>query len=131
MFGGVTAQAGDEVDVRIVIKDVKAGDAPLYLSIQSKEDYRSQRAAASLIVKSQTGKPIDKTFKVPSGDYAISVWHDLDKDNSFSMNEKWEPLDGWASSGPELKGDPTFDEVKLNIVQNGQVAELSMNYSTL
>jgi len=126
-----TSSADDtaaDVNVRVVITDVKATDAPLYISIQSKEDYRSERSAGALIIKSQTGKVIDHLFKVPAGEYAISVWHDLDKDNSFSMDSQWRPIDGWGSSGPELSGDPTFEDVKVAVIQEGQVMEISMHY---
>jgi len=123
------ANAADEPNIRLVIKDIKLVDAPLYISVQSRDDYRSSRSAKSFIIKAPSRETFDESFQIPAGDYAVSVWHDLDKDNSFTMDKKWQPLDGWASSGPELKGDPKFDNVKFKAAQDGQVIEISMHYA--
>jgi len=128
LCGPVTAIA-DDANIRLVIKDIKTVDAPLYISVQSRDDYRSSRSAKSFIVKAPSKEVFDESFQIPAGDYAVSVWHDLDKDNSFTMDKKWQPLDGWASSGPELKGDPKFDDVKFNAAKDGQVIEISMHYA--
>ena len=68
-------------------------------------------------------------FAVAPGDYAISVWHDTDNDERFSMDENWTPTDGWAMSGtPALDKQPTFGEVQIQITQDAKSISIPMIY---
>ena len=63
------------------------------------------------------------TFNVDqAGDYAVSVWHDLNDDGIFSMSESYKILDGWGNSAEaeaeaeaEVEGRPSFDDVKIAV----------------
>lgn len=55
---------------------------------------------------------------MPPGEYAVSMWHDIDGDGHFSKEaaKNVMPLDGWGMVNAEtLRAEPQFDQVKLQV----------------
>lgn len=126
--GTAFANSG-EVPLTLTLTDVRVADVPLYISVQTKADYRSMKGSG-VILKDTDASTITTTVNVPSdGDYAISIWHDLDDDGRFSMNERYEIEDGWATSGNVPRGAaPTFEDAKISIPAYGTNTSLQMIY---
>ncbi|MGB3456037.1 MAG: DUF2141 domain-containing protein [Litorimonas sp.] len=139
LVGGVaTAHAADapassvastEVPVEITFHGVRAGTVPFYVSIQTETDYRSMKGTGGIVTSTQDGT-FTQTFSVPeSGDYAVTVWHDLDDDGRFSMTSDYQVMDGWGSSGTIPRGtSPSFAEASVSVPNFGTSVEIEMIY---
>lgn len=117
------------VPITITLTDVIVSDVPLYISVQTKENYRSVNGQGTILEATPAGV-VTETIHLPSkGDYAVSVWHDLDNDGQFSMNERYEIKDGWATSGDVPVGtSPTFESTKITVPSYGIETSLAMIY---
>jgi len=133
MFGAGHALADDAasttVPLTITVTDVIETTVPLYISVQTKADYRSMKGSGTILKETSSGT-LTETVQLPAaGDYAISIWHDLDNDGRFSMNERYEILDGWGSSGvTEMAGGPTFSSSKITVPNFGAETSVAMVY---
>ena len=87
------------IPVTVDLSDVEALPGTLYVSIQMESDYMKE-AGFGGILKPVAGMPEKVTYEVDRpGTYAVSLWHDLDDDQKFSMNlVTGEIADGWGAS---------------------------------
>lgn len=126
----ITGATGEEkVVFQVSLSGVKTGHSPLYISVQDAGQFRTQDGAAGAILREQESTETIVDLEVEPGAYAISVWHDLDEDGEFSRGENYWPTDGWGASGtyPEDRA-PSFEEMKVDILQNGRVVMIDMQY---
>ena len=135
---GVTINAGailaneaadTSVPITITLTDVIQSEVPLYISVQTEAEYRSMKGQGTIMKETSAGA-LTETISLPSeGDYAVTVWHDLDNDGRFSMNERYEVLDGWGSSGDVwVPGGPTFETAKISVPNFGTEVTVAMIY---
>ena len=121
---------GGTIPVTVTLTDVlpegSTGE-PIYISIQTRENYRSMKGFGGMIEKATVGE-MSAIFTVDEpGDYSVSVWHDRDDDGRFSMTETYEILDSWGASGtPPTDKEPTFDDVKISIPNMGTSVTIDM-----
>ncbi|WP_427454659.1 DUF2141 domain-containing protein [Litorimonas sp. WD9-15] len=135
MLAGATASAAVEsesewkirpgnIPVTVTVTNIDpaaAGNDPVYVSIQTREEFRSLRGGGGIAPTAKTGA-MSATFYVDGpGDYAVSVWHDRDGDARFSMSEDYTVvLDSYGASGNAPTDDmPTFDDVKFTVPNMG------------
>ena len=99
----------------------------IYVSIQTREDYRSMKGFGGIIQKAELGD-MTATFHVDEpGDYSVSIWHDRDDDGRFSMDGSYKILDSWGASGtPPKDREPSFDDVKVAIPSMGTDLSIDM-----
>ena len=117
------------IPVTVELTALKISEAPLYISIQKRHEYMGMRGFGG-IIKAVTNETMSATFNVDeTGDYAISVWHDLNDDGVFSMDETYKVLDGWGASGdvPQNRR-PIFDDVKVRVETYGAAVSVSLIY---
>lgn len=121
--------AGAAVPIVITLTDMMETNVPLYISVQTEVEYRSMKGQGAILKTTASGT-ITKTIQLPTaGDYAVTVWHDLDNDGQFSMNERYEVLDGWGSSGDASRSAaPTFEQSKISVPSYGAAATIAMIY---
>ena len=127
---GQNAYAAQAGTLTVHLKDVQAGGGPLYVSVQKREDFKQNRGSAGGIYKNVSAGDLSYSYSdVAEGEYAIMIWHDIDNDGVFSMDEKTSmPLDGWGASGGPLHAEPTFDDVKINVTSAGKTVNIQMFY---
>ena len=104
------------------------GSDPIYVSIQTEEQYRSLKGAGGITPYAKTGS-MEATFMVAEpGEYAVSVWHDRDGDGRFSMSEDYTVIfDSYGSSGHAPADTmPTFEDVKVAIPNIGTSLTVEM-----
>lgn len=124
-----SAMADDKVQFQITLNGVQTGHAPLYVSVQDAGKFRTESGNAGVILRSQDDTNLTVDLEVEPGKYAVSIWHDLDEDGEFSMDANYVPIDGWGASGtPPEDRAPSFDEMMVEILQNGQVIAIDMEY---
>ena len=125
-----TAQTNETGKLTINLLGVQNGGGPLYVSVQTRADFKQDRGSAGGIYKDVAGGNMSYSYDdVPIGEYGVMIWHDTDNDGQFSKDEKtYMPLDGWGASGKKLRGEPTFDDVKISIERSGTELNIKMHY---
>jgi uncharacterized protein (DUF2141 family) len=120
---------GGTIPVTVKLDNVTRVEGPIYVSIQTREHYQSMKGFGGIIKQADYGE-MTATFSVDEpGEYAVSIWHDLDDDGRFSMTETYQILDGWGASGtPPEKSAPTFDDVKIKVESFGATVPVAMKY---
>lgn len=120
------------IPVTVTLTDVQPvsaiSDDVIYVSIQTRETYRSMKGYGG-ILKVLTPGTMEATFNVSEpGEYAVSIWHDRDADMRFSMNPAtYAVTDGWGASGtPPTDRMPSFDDVKVTVPPQGLSTEIAM-----
>lgn len=112
------------IPVTLTINNVDpaaAGNDPVYVSIQTRDEFRSLKGAGGVASAAKVGS-MTETFHVSEpGDYAVSVWHDRDGDGRFSMSEDYTVIyDSYGASGnPPTDDMPSFDDVKISVPNIG------------
>ena len=124
-------RSGD-IPVTVTLTDVDPvsaiTDDKIYVSIQTRENYRSMKGYGG-ILKVLTPGTMEATFNVAEpGEYAVSIWHDRDNDLRFSMDPAtYVVADGWGASGtPPMNRMPSFDDVKITVPPQGTSTEIAM-----
>lgn len=117
------------IPVTVTLQGITETKGPIYVSIQTRENYRSMKGHGGIISEATLGD-MTATFNVTEpGEYSVSVWHDLDDDGRFSMTETYKVLDGWGASGtPPENQSPTFDDVKVKVESFGATVPVAMKY---
>lgn len=117
------------IPVSVTLDDVKSTSGPIYISIQKRAEYMGMKGHGGILQEATLGK-MQATFNVNQpGDYAVSIWHDLNDDGIFSMSETYKILDGWGNSAAsEIEGRPTFDDVKISVPAYGADVTVKMKY---
>lgn len=115
------AQAGP---VTVDLSGMRAGGT-LYLQVQTRDQFLGQtRAGGRIVAAPQAGSLSVDLGEVAPGDYAITIWHDANGNNQFDMG-----TDGWAmANGDRLRGQPTFDVVKLTIPADALRLPVAVSY---
>ncbi len=123
---GASATAGD---VNITIEGVREADGALLVSLQTAEQFMKEEATRGEIIESPEAGSHTITFAgVADGDYAVSVWHDINGNKEFDTAPQGWPLDGWSMvNAASMAGPPTFDAVKFS-VEGGADITLQMIY---
>lgn len=118
-------------DVTLTLEGIQAAPGDLYVSMQTAEQFMQPRGSYGEIVKAPAAGSRTITMKdVKPGDYAISVWHDIDGDRQFDRAANGIPLDGWTTvNGEALRDTPKFEQVKLSVPADGKALTLKMVYA--
>jgi uncharacterized protein (DUF2141 family) len=120
------AQAGP---VTVDLTGLRAGGT-LYVQVQTREQFMGpSRIGGRVVAAPHAGSLSVDLGDVPPGDYAITIWHDANGNNQFDMGARGQPADGWAmANGDRLRGQPTFDVVKLSIPADALRLPLAVSY---
>jgi uncharacterized protein (DUF2141 family) len=121
------AQAGN---VDVALTGVHAG-GKLYVSLQPKEEFMAPTSTMSKTIPAPKAGTISVSFAdVKPGEYAVVVWHDDNDNGRFDVQEGTGiPTDGWAMiNADQLRGMPTFDQVKTTIGSEGAKITLPVQY---
>ena len=135
VVGATAADLGNEIyekgtiPVTVNLSDVEVAEGPIYISIQKRSQYMSMKGHGT-ILKTVTPGNMTAIVKVSEpGEYAVSVWHDMDDDTVFDMDESYRPVEGWGASG-NVPTDrmPKFDDVKITVESFGATITVPLNY---
>ena len=121
---------GGDIPITVTLTGVLpegSDGGPIYVSIQTRENYRSMKGFGGMIPNAEVGE-MTVTYTVDEpGDYSVSVWHDRNNDGLFTMTKTYEILDSWGASGtPPTDRDPNFDDVKVSIPNMGTSISIDM-----
>ncbi|HEX8215889.1 MAG TPA: DUF2141 domain-containing protein [Allosphingosinicella sp.] len=113
----------------VELEGVRSAGGQLYVSVQRREQFMQESAAAGSVIAAPTAGSHRFSYDLPAGEYAVSVWHDDNGNGRFDKDENHMPLDGWAmTNAGALRGEPTFDQVRIVLGDAPANARLSMTY---
>jgi uncharacterized protein (DUF2141 family) len=120
------AEAGT---VSVDLTGLRAGGT-VYVQVQTRAQFMGPaRVAGRVVAAPEAGALSLDLGDVPPGDYAVTVWHDANGNNQFEMGAPGQPADGWAmANGDQLRGQPTFDVVKLTVAAGALRLPLAVSY---
>lgn len=117
------------IPLTVNLSGVKIAEGPIYISVQKREQYMGMKGHGT-ILKTVTPGNMTAIVKVSKpGEYSVSVWHDMDDDTIFDMDETYRPAEGWGASG-NVPTDrmPKFDDVKIKVESFGKTIAVPMIY---
>lgn len=117
------------VPLNVELDGVRAAGGRLYVSVQTRDQFMQDAGTAGSVVAAPTAGAHSFSYDLPPGEYAVSVWHDDNNNGRFDKDERHMPLDGWAMTNAEaLRGEPTFDQVRIVLGQAAANIRLAMTY---
>ena len=122
--------AGHAGPVAVELSGLRAGGI-LYVQLQTRAQFLGdQRIAGRLVRAPAAGALSIDLGEVPPGDYAVSVWHDLNANTRLEIDPTSGPApDGWAMpNGDAIRARPEFDQVKLAVPAAGLSVPLALRY---
>lgn len=116
-------------DLIVDLGGIRSGGGPLHLLVQTRAEFMGDGGAGHATLAEPRAGTHRFTFSLPPGDYAVSVWHDDNGNGRFDRGDGYMPLDGWAlSNAAALRGEPTFDVVKISLGAAPVTLRLDMVY---
>lgn len=131
LAGILAAAPALAADVTVSVTGVRAANGPLYVSLQTRDEFLENEGSYGEIVRSPSAGTVSVTLEgVSPGEYAVSVWHDIDGDGVFDASPEGMPLDGWAMiDGASLRGAPDFDQVSFKLEKSSLSLNVDMIYA--
>jgi len=96
---------------------------PLRLAVERKEGFLSENKPFDYAIVEAVDGKISYSFSLPKGDYAISVYHDLNGNEKLDKNFFGAPVEpyGFSRNFKPLLRAPRFDEVKISLNQDRKI----------
>ena len=122
--------AAHAANVEVTLNGVREG-GELSVGLQDRSQFMQSSGKGETITAPAGGTATVILRDVAPGEYAITAWHDDNKNGQFDMGgPNQPPLDGWAMSNfDNPTGPPAFDQVKVTVGAEGGKYSLTMNYS--
>lgn len=129
ILGLAIAVPAQAAPLTVELDGVRGPGGRLYVSVQTRDQFMQDGGAAGSVMTAPVAGPHRFGYDLPPGEYAVSVWHDDNGNGQFDKDENFVPLDGWAmTNGSALRGEPTFDQVRIVVGDAPAVVRLSMTY---
>lgn len=129
LCGLAIAAPAQAAPLDVELDGVRNAGGRLYVSVQTREQFMQDGGAAGSVVTAPAAGAHRFGYDLPAGEYAVSVWHDDNGNGRFDKDENFMPLDGWAMvGGSELRGEPTFEQVRIVLGAAPASVRLSMSY---
>lgn len=90
LLAGTTALAADDANLRVVATNVTSDQGKLYVWVYDKKDdwlsdrYRTQKSVA--VAGNRQGDRITVELLLPAGEYALSIFQDVNDDGKLERN---------------------------------------------
>ncbi len=115
--------------VTVDLDGVRGAGGKLYVSVQTRKQFMQDGGIAGSVVSAPHAGAHRFSYDLPTGEYAISVWHDDNGNGTFDKDEHSSPLDGWSMvNGQKLRGEPSFDQVRTKVGNAPVNVRLKMVY---
>lgn len=117
------------IPVTVNLSGVEIANGPIYISVQKREQYRGMAGHGAVLNLATPGNMTATVNVAEPGDYSVSVWHDMNDDKVFGLDEAYRPTEGWGASGNvPTSRMPTFDDVKINVESFGTTVSVPLIY---
>ncbi len=126
-FGSLAAQ---NASIRLKITGIKNNDGVVRIGIyNSEQSFLEEKKVAGGAVIEKLKQQVSYVFdSLPSGNYAIAVWHDENNNQKLDTNILGMPVENYGFSNNKFGtfGPPGFDEVAVTL-KPGKIVELTIN----
>lgn len=121
LSGGAAARAGDDANLRIVVGNVKTDQGSIIVWVYDKPDdwlsdrYRTQKSVA--VAGHRVDGTVTLELKLPAGEYALSVFQDVNDDGKLARNFIGMPKEpaGLSNNAVPRFGPPRYKDAKFTI----------------
>jgi uncharacterized protein (DUF2141 family) len=117
--------AQEKSNLTITFEGISEIKGELFIGIYQKDNFlRQPTHGKTVAVKGET---VDVTFEnLAHGEYAVSVFHDLNGNQQFDMDEYGAPAEPWVMSGSvNPNAMPVFEDAKIHLKEETQSLTLS------
>ena len=90
LLAGAAAVAADDVNLRVIATNVKSDQGKLYVWVYDKKDdwlsdrYRTRKSVA--VAGNRSGDKVTLELLLPAGEYALSIFQDVNDDGKLERN---------------------------------------------
>ena len=113
----------DQVECTIAIENIKGKEGKLVIAVfDNEDDYLKNDLLNKEVVV--TGKPTELVkLKLPRGEYAIAVFHDINGNKELDKNMVGWPQEAFGFSNKSLGmfGPPSFKETKFTVPSSSPI----------
>jgi uncharacterized protein (DUF2141 family) len=128
-----SAFAGDEPNLRIIVSNVKTDQGSIIVWVYDKpEDWLSDRFRTQKVV-AVAGHRVDGSvtldLKLPAGEYALSVFQDVDDNGKLARNFIGLPKEpaGLSNNATPGFGPPKYKDAKFRIADSVVEQKITLN----
>lgn len=116
--------------VNITINNIKEPSGKLRIAVyKGKENYQENAMIdTSFVVENEKSKKIK--LRLPQGEYAIGVFHDLNDNEELDKNFMGIPTEGFGFSNKSMGtfGPPSYEDTKFNVDKNATSVEVNLKH---
>jgi uncharacterized protein (DUF2141 family) len=118
IVGATLTMAVSAATLEVTIANVKSSDGMLMLALYDSAGYRTTPMRA---VAQPASTPVFRFADLPECDYAVAVYHDLNRNGKFDANLLGVPTEpyGFSLHGPAGIGAPGWPEAKFELPAAG------------
>lgn len=115
IFGSLLMNAQNTVEVHISNLSNNDGNVKVGLYNSATDFLEKQYKSAIVLVEDKNAKAV--FTDIPDGIYAVSFYHDEDKDNEFDMFMGMIPIEDYrcSNNAKGMFGPPKFDDAKFEL----------------
>jgi len=127
-ISGSSQMRNAQLTVRIVGIEELKGNIMLVICDQ-KDHFLSDEFYKSEIIPVRDNNYVTATWDIPPGEYAISVYHDINSDEELNANFIGIPREpyGFSNNAKGTFGPPDYEEAKFMLTASGLVKEIKLN----
>jgi uncharacterized protein (DUF2141 family) len=118
--------AQEKGNLTISFDNINEPKGELYIGIYESDNFLRQPTTGKVLPVKAEGNQV--TFEgLAHGEYAISVYQDLNGNQQFDMDENGMPAEPWVMSGNvNPNGMPVFEDAKINFNSSEQQVSLKL-----
>ncbi|MBL8201348.1 MAG: DUF2141 domain-containing protein [Chromatiales bacterium] len=121
LLTGTTALAADDANLRVVATNVKSDQGKIFVWVYDKKDdwlsdrYRTQKAVA--VAGNRNGDRVTVELLLPAGEYALSIFQDVNDDGKLERNFIGIPKEpaGLSNNLRPKFGPPKYKDAKFAV----------------
>lgn len=121
LLAGSTALAADDANLRVVATNVKSDQGKLYVWVYDKKDdwlsdrYRTQKSVT--VAGNRQGDRVTLELLLPAGEYALSIFQDVNDDGKLERNFIGIPKEpaGLSNNLRPKFGPPKYKDAKFTL----------------
>lgn len=117
-----------EPELTIVVNNIEEIKGRILIGVfEKEEDYPIEDKMFRALAIRVDGKAVSGAVKVPKGEYAIALFHDVNNDEICNTNWFGIPREafGFSNNIRPFFSLPAFDKVKVNVEENKKI-EISL-----
>jgi uncharacterized protein (DUF2141 family) len=115
-------------DLTITVNNVKTDKGQIRITLYNKAENWLKLGHKRVLAPAAAGTVTAVFPNLPSGDYAIALYHDENNDEKMAKNLIGIPTEpvGFSNDARGTFGPPGFDAVKLNLEQDNKTIAISL-----